>query len=264
LPSFQANVSNLIGLYAIGVFISFTLSQAGMLVRWLRKRGRHWALKAIVNGTGAVVTAITVAIIGISKFSEGAYIVIILLPLLIFLMTKVKKHYTSLAIQLHISEMEYKDPKITKRKYNNRVIVPISSINKSSVRALRYAKTICGNITAFSVVTSDEEEQKLLENYEKLKNTIPLVIRKSVYRKIVSPLLEYIDSAEYDYQKGDIITVVLPQFNVQKWWHNILHHQTRLFVQRKLLKKKHIAIVTIPFQLHDDDEVLSRNDPGKE
>jgi amino acid transporter len=264
IVAFQANVNNLIGLYAIGVFISFTLSQSGMFVRWLRKKGPHWVLKAVVNGAGAVVTAITVVIIGISKFGEGAYIVIILLPVLIYLMMKVKKHYTALAIQLHISETEYKDPKITRKKYNNRVIVPISSINKASVRALRYAKTICGNITAFSVVTSDEEEKKLLDNYCKLKNNIPLVIRKSMYRRIVSPLLEYIDSAEYNYQKGDIITVVLPQFHVQKWWHNILHHQTRLFVQRKLLKKKHIAIVTIPFQLHDDDEIISKNTPGKQ
>lgn len=256
---FKANVSNLIGLYAIGVFISFTLSQTGMLIRWFRRRGRNWVLKAVINGMGAVVTAVTVVIIAVTKFSQGAYIVIILLPVLIFLMMKVKKHYTAVAMQLHIDENEYENPDLSTQKYNNRAIVLLSSINRASVRAMRYAATICHDVTVFSVAISDEDEQKLKDRYEKLNNTIPLVIKRSPYRRTVSPLMEYIDSAEYNYQKGDIITVVMPQFRPSKRWQRILHNQTQLFIQRKLIRKHHIAIVTIPFQLGDDDAVLDQN-----
>jgi len=256
---FKANVSNLIGLYAIGVFISFTLSQTGMLIRWFRRRGRNWVLKAVINGMGAVVTAVTVVIIAVTKFSQGAYIVIILLPVLIFLMMKVKKHYTAVAMQLHIDENEYENPDLSTQKYNNRAIVLLSGINRASVRAMRYAATICHDVTVFSVAISDEDEQKLKDRYEKLNNTIPLVIKRSPYRKIVTPLMEYIDSAEYNYQKGDIITVVMPQFRPSKRWQRILHNQTQLFIQRKLIRKHHIAIVTIPFQLGDDDAVLDQN-----
>lgn len=261
---FKANVSSLIGLYAIGVFISFTLSQSGMFVRWFRKKGRHWRLKAVVNGLGALVTAVTVVIIAVTKFREGAYVVIILLPILVFLMKKVKNHYTALAIQLHIDENDYQDPNLTVKKYNNRTIVLLSSVNRASVRALRYASTICQDVTAFSVVIDEADEQKIAENYEKLNNSIPLVIKKSEYRKIVMPLIEYIDSAEYNFKQGDIVTVVMPQFLVKRPWHSLLHNQTQLFLQRKLLKKYHIAIVTIPFQLDDDAEILFQEKTKKE
>jgi len=261
---FKANVSNLIGLYAIGVFISFTLSQTGMLVRWFRKRGRHWVPKAIINGTGAIVTAATVVIIAITKFNQGAYLVIILLPILIFLMMKVKQHYTALALQLHIHEKEYDDLDLTVKKYNNRAIVLLSSVNKASVRALRYAATICQDVTTFSVVMNDADEQKLIDNYAKLHNDIPLIVKKSLYRKVVTPLIEYIESTEYNYKKGDMITVVMPQFLVKKRWQRILHNQTQMFIQRKLIKKYHIAIVTIPFQLHDERDILEQKNTTKE
>lgn len=254
---FRANVTNLIGLYAIGVFISFTLSQTGMLVRWFRRRGKHWGFKALLNGAGALVTSLTVIVIAITKFSQGAYVVILLLPILIFLMKKVKNHYTALSIQLHFDEAHYANPTLTTQKYRNRAIVLLSSVNRASVRAIRYASTICDDVTAFSVVIHADVEKKLVENYRKLNNSIPLIVKHSEYRRIVSLLIEYIDSAEYDFRQGDMITVVMPQFHVTKWWQSFLHNQTQLLIQRKLLQKYHIAIVTIPFQLDDDKEVLA-------
>lgn len=125
------------------------------------------------------------------------------------------------------------------------------------VIAIRYVSTICDDITAFSVVIHADVEKKLVENYRKRNSSIPLIIKHSEYRRIVSPLIEYIDSAEYDFRQGDMITVGMPQFHVTKWWQSLLHNQTQLLIQRKLLQKYHIAIVTIPFQLDDDKEVLA-------
>lgn len=256
IVAFKANVSHLIGLYAVGVFISFTLSQTGMLIRWFRKKDKNWVLKAVVNGFGALVTAIVVFIIAITKFFDGAFIVVFLVPILMFFMLKVKKHYFAISRQLRIRPEEYEAIDITKDHYRNRIIVPIESLNKSSIRALRYARTISDNVVAFSIAVDEDSEMKIRGNYEKLKTDIPLIIKYSPYRKVVDPLLKFIESAEYDYQRGDMVTVILPQFTVKKWWHRFLHNQTRVFIERELLKHKHIVVSTMPLQMKDDDYVL--------
>lgn len=263
---FEADVSRLIGLYAIGVFISFTLSQSGMLLKWLRSKGENWRLKAAINGLGAFVTGIVVIIIAITKFTEGAWIVVILVPLLMFFMLKVKKHYFAISKQLRIKPEEYETLNISKDHYHNRVIVPIESLNKSSIRALRYASTISDNVIAFSIAVDEESGEKIRKNYDRLKTDIPLIIKYSPFRKVVDPLLRYIKSEEYDYQQGDMITVILPQFTVNKWWHHLLHNQTRVFIERQLLKHKHIVVSTMPLQMRDDDAVLKsdRYNPDNE
>ncbi|MDI6604462.1 MAG: APC family permease [Thermoanaerobacteraceae bacterium] len=138
---FKAKVTSLIGLYAIGVFISFTLSQSGMFVKWVRGRGSKWIGKALVNGSGALVTATVVVIIAITKFSEGAWIVILILPILVFSMLKVHEHYKAIAKQLKITPEELQKTDILNDHYRIRVIVPVESINKASVRALRFARS---------------------------------------------------------------------------------------------------------------------------
>jgi amino acid transporter len=249
---FNANVSHLIGLYAIGVFISFTLSQLGMFAKWIKERGKHWQWKATINGFGGFVTAIVVVIIAFAKFQEGAWIVVFIIPLLIYLMIKVKKHYLAIARQLRIEDEEVEKINITEDHYKNRVIVPIQSVNIASVRALRYARTISENVIAFNVSIDEESKEKLEKKYSLLETDIPLIVKYSPYRKVVAPLLRFIKSAEYAYQKGEVITVVLPQFIVKKRWHSILHNQSRVFIERQLLKHKHIVIATMPLQLKDD------------
>jgi amino acid transporter len=253
---FSANVSGLIGLYAIGVFISFTLSQSGMFMRWIRHKGKHWHLKAAINGTGAIVTALVVLIISVFKFNEGAWIVVILIPVLVYLMLRVKRHYTAVSKQLRISDEAFATLDISKDHYRNRVIVPMDNINQASVRALRFAKTISDNVTAFSVAIDEEAEAKLRNRWNKLRTDIPYIIKYSPYRKVVEPLLEFIESTEYDYKKGDMITVILPQFSVRKLWNTILHNRTRIYIERQLLKHKHIVVAIMPFQLKDDKSVL--------
>lgn len=255
--AFNANVTSLIGLYAIGVFISFTLSQTGMLFKWIKNKGKNWVVKAIINGFGALVTFIIVLVIAVTKFKQGAWIVVVVIPIMIFLMLKVKKHYSAIGKQLRITNEELENVHIKHNTYRNRVIVPIAGINRASIRALRYAATISDNVVAFNVAVDEEDAKKVKEKFQLLDSDIQLIIKYSPFRRVVYPLLKYIDSTEYDYQKGDIITVILPQFVVKTWWNKILHNQTRIFIERELLKHyKHIVVSTMPLQMKDDDKVI--------
>lgn len=254
---FRANVTSLIGLYAVGVFISFTLSQTGMFMKWKREKAGNWHYKAAVNGLGAVMTSVVVVIIAIAKFEEGSWIVIVLIPILVFLQLKVYRHYTAVREQLTIKGSEYEAVDFSTLKYQNKIIVPIESVNKSSVRALRYAKSISEDVVAFTVVLSEEDGREIQDQFKALNIDIPLVIKLSPYRKIVDPLLRFIESSEYDHEPGGMITVLLSSFVLRKRWHYLLHGNTRSYIEKKLLTHKHIVVSTIPLQLKDDQEYLN-------
>lgn len=254
---FRGDVTLLLPLYAIGAFSSFTLSQFGMVMRWRRIKGKWWKLKAFINGFGALTTAIVVLIIAFEKFTGGAWIVIVVTPLLVLMFMRIKKHYLALAKQLDIKESDLKGFNIEKNCYRNHVIVPLESINQSSLRALRFAKTISNNVVAFNISIDEEHANKVKEKYAMMDTDIPLIVKYSPFRKVVSPLLKFIESAEYEYEKGDMITVVLPEFIVKSWWQNIMHNNTSYFIKKELLKHKHIVVATMPLQLKDDIVVLS-------
>jgi len=254
---FKANVTLLIGLYAVGVFISFTLSQTGMFMKWIREKSSNWHYKAAVNGFGAVLTSVVVVIIAFAKFEEGSWIVIILIPIMVFLQKKIYTHYIAVREQLKIKGSEYEALDFSKLEYQNKIIVPLGSVNKASVRALRYANTICDNVVAFNVALDEEGASEIQEKFNQLNINIPLVVKLSPYRKVVEPLLRYIESSEYDYEPGDIITVLLSRFVVKKWWHRVLHGNTVSFIEKKLLTHKHIVVSTMPLQLKDDLECLN-------
>jgi amino acid transporter len=257
---FKSDTHRLIPLYAIGVFISFTLSQAGMFRKWIKSREKGWTYKAVVNGMGALVTLITVLIVGYTKFTHGAWIVAVIVPVMMAGFIAIKKHYMAVAAQLRLSQEEFESLDLNKSIYRNHVIVPIESINKASVRALRYARTISDNVVAFNVAINEENERKIKEKWQLLNTDIPLFIKYSCYRKVMEPLMEFIHSyEEHSYKKGDMITVILPQFSVRTWWHYFLHNQTRIFIQRELLQHKHIVVATMPLQLKRDREVLPRH-----
>ena len=249
---FKADVSSLIGLYAVGVFISFTLSQSGMFMKWKRQQSKNWQFKAAINGFGAILTAIVVIVIAVAKFREGSWIVIVLIPIMVFMLDKINIHYLSVREQLKINEKDYDKFDFSDTNYQNKIIVPIESVNQASVRALRYAISIADNVVAFSVAIDDESARDIREKYDRLHTNIPLVVKLSPYRKVVDPLVRFIESSEYDYVPGDMITVLLSQFNVTKWWHRLLHNRTRSYIERRLLKHKHIVVATIPLQLKDD------------
>lgn len=251
--AFKANITTLIGLYAIGVFISFTLSQVGMCFKWIRLKCDKWVLKAAINGFGALITFCVVIVIAITKFTQGTWIVVIIMPLLIFMMLRVKKHYAAVRVQLKVKPVEF-----NLDHYKNRVICPIQSINKASLRAIKYARTISDNVVALCIATDEEEGKEMQKKYEAYNLDVPLIIKYSPFRKVVEPLIEFIQSEEYHYNRGDMITVMLAKFTVKRWWHMILHNHTQVFIQRQLLKHKHIVVATIPLQLKDDDDALER------
>jgi hypothetical protein len=176
----------------------------------------------------------------------------VLLPILVFLIGKVHSHYISVREQLKIEESEYDGISLEKMSYTNRIIVPIGSVNKASVRALRYAHTICDNVTAFCVAIDEQSAREVRERYDKLGTDIPLVIKLSPYRKVIEPLLRFIESSEYDREAGEMITVLLSEFVVRKWWHRFLHNNTRIYIEKKLLKHRHIVVSIMPLQLRDD------------
>ena len=247
---YEAQPHKLLPLYAIGVFISFTLSQSGMFMRWISIRKEGWIYKSIINGVGATVTFITVIIIGVTKFTHGAWMVIILLPFLVWLMKQTKEHYDGFARQLKLSP-ENVDEETEAIDVQKHVVVLVSSLNKASLKAISYAKDLCEgrNIIAFHVSLSVEESKKIKDKWIECGLDIPLIIKYSPYRELINPLISYIESEEHKSSQGDMITVVMPQFVVSTWWHTIYHNQTANSIRKRLLKDRHVAVVTVPYVL---------------
>jgi amino acid transporter len=247
---FQGDTHLLIPLYAVGVFTAFTLAQFGMLMRWFKDKPEGWRVKACINGIGAVITLITTVIIGAEKFTAGAWIVFIIIPLIVMLMIRIKQHYNSVAKQLDVPN-ETLDQISFESRYNHHFIVPIASINGLVIQALRYAKSLTPNVEVFHVEPYEGEADKLRRKWALLNTDISLVVKQSPYREIVEPLLEYIDSEEHASQPGDMITVLLPQFIVSNRWEMLLHNNTSVFIGRALFNKRNVAVSVLPFYLED-------------
>lgn len=248
--AFQADTHLLIGLYAVGVFTSFTLSQTGMLVHWLRLRSPGWHYKAFINGLGALTTLAAVVIIGVTKFTEGAWIVFVVVPIIVLIMFRIKIHYESVALQLNIPNETLSQIQLV-AAYDHHVIVPIDSCNVMVIKALRYALTMTPNVEAFHIETYEGEADKLKVKWALLNTDIPLIVKQSPYREVVGPLREYIDSAEHASQPGDIITILLPQFFVPKLWQMALHNNTSLFIANAMFSRRNVVVSILPFYLDD-------------
>ncbi|MDS1030142.1 APC family permease [Bacillota bacterium LX-D] len=258
---FQSDTHLLIPLYAIGVFASFTLAQAGMFVRWLRIKPQGWHYKAFVNGLGCLVSLITVIIIGITKFMSGAWIVFIVIPLLVFVMLKIRNHYKIVSKQLDIPNETLSQLKLSPKAAPH-VIVPIDSLNKMVIKSLRYAQSISTNVEAFHVELYEGEAKKLRSKWDLLNTDIPLVIKQSPYREVIRTLVKYLDSDEHSSKPGDMITVLLPQFLVSKPWQMMLHNNTSIFITSALLKERNIVVSVLPFYIEEEPE-LTKKPNGK-
>lgn len=241
----------LLPLYAVGVFISFTLSQSGMVMKWIRSKSNGWRHKAFINGIGAFITLVTTVIISINKFVHGAWLIFILIPIAIVTMKRIKRHYNKVADQLSLENNYFP---VFDKKEARRFIVPVASLNEAVIKTINYAKCLSKDITAFHSSTDEEQTEKLKAKWEKYNMDIPLVIKTSEYRDIVEPLVDFIESGEFRSKKSELVTVVIPQFTTDTWWGNILHNQTALFLKRTLLKKKNIAIITVPFIIESKED----------
>ncbi|MFW2491342.1 APC family permease [Clostridium chromiireducens] len=239
----------LLSLYAVGVFISFTLSQFGMFKKWTKSREGNWRHKAFINGLGATVTAVTCIIIGIEKFKHGAWVVLICIPILVVGMLRVRRHYTKVRENLRIeTDLE---SLIVREAITKYVIVPVQTINKSFIKSLNYALTVGENIEVYHVSTDEEITKKLIEKYNRLGIRAPLIIENAPYRNVNEKLLAYVEEKHKQLKTHEVITVVMPQFIIHKWWHQALHNQTSILLRRAILKMRNVVIITVPYIINE-------------
>jgi len=245
LVIFGGDTHALLPLYAIGVFVSFTLSQGGMVRRWLRLKEKGWRWRMCVNGVGAVVTGIVLLTLAVTKFKEGAWIVVVVVPLLVLVFVVMHRHYAGVADELSLEGLEGPP------QFQHTVLVLIGDVHRGVVRAVQYARTLAAPdaaVRAVYVETDPARTLKVEERWAKWGLSVPLVVLTSPYRSILRPLLEYIDQIQ---ARGDdqMVTIVLPEFLPRRWWQHLLHNQTALLVKGALLFHKNIVVADVPYLL---------------
>jgi len=241
---FRGDTHALIPLYAVGVFISFTLSQAGMVRHWYRERGPGWRWRLLINGTGALLTGVVTLVIAVTKFTHGAWIVVLLVPILVLMFQTVNRHYALVADQLSLEGYGGPPP------IRHTVLVPIGDVHRGVVAAVQYAKLLSPEAKAVYVETDPAATRRLEEKWIKWGMGVPLVILTSPYRSVLTPLLEYIDHLQEE--QGEIrrvVTVVLPEFMPRRWWQHLLHNQTALLIKGALLFRKDVIVTDVPYHL---------------
>ncbi|NMB58100.1 MAG: APC family permease [Chloroflexi bacterium] len=257
---FQASVTRLIPLYAIGVFLSFTLSQAGMAKRWWKsghlKPGeevvepgsvitydKNWLLKLVINGFGALCTAMVMVVFAITKFKDGAWIIIILVPVLVTIFFRIHHHYKHVADKLSLQH--YHSVSIKR----HRVIVLIAGVHRGSLAALTYARMLSDDVTSLHVSTDPLESKKVREKWEMYGEGTRLVMLESPYRLLIEPVMNYIEQLLNKRMPNEIITVVVPQFVPKHWWENFLHSQTAMMLRMAFMFKPGLVIIEVPYQI---------------
>jgi amino acid transporter len=228
---FGGDAHALVPLFAIGAFLAFTLSQAGMVVHWWRERGSGWWLKAAINGIGSVATGAAVLIIGVSKFAGGAWITILVIPAIVAGFLKIRAHFREVGQQLSLRGL----PPNLKPFPPPRVVVPISGVHRGTVDAITYARSIARGVTAVYIELEPDAGQRVRTDFERWWPDVPLVILPSPYRSIVGPLLDFLDETDRQHNDGQLAAVVLPEFIPAKWWQSLLHNQTAWLIKAALL-----------------------------
>ena len=264
---FKASVTLLIPLYAIGVFLSFTLSQTGMAKRWWKigklKDGEEvveqgstlkyepgWQYKMLINGFGAVCTAVVMVVFAVTKFTEGAWVVLILIPFLVAIFFTIHHHYKDLASHLSLDKFGG----LPIRQPRHRVFMPVSSIHQGTMEALRYAKLLSDDVTAVHVMVDPEETEKVQKKWKTWGEGTRLVILDSPFRLFVEPLLEYLEGVIDQKQPNETITIVVPQFMPSKRWHKALHMRTAEVLRQELLSKHGVVVTDVPYHVHKRSE----------
>jgi amino acid transporter len=247
---FGGDTHALIPLFAVGAFLAFTLSQAGMVIHWWRERSRGWAWKSIINGVGALVTGTTLMIVCFSKFAEGAWITVLVIPLLVALFQKVFVHYQEVREELSLRGL----PPSLKPAAASRVVIPISGVHRGVVGAVAFAQSISHDITAVYVEMEDGAGEKMRETWNAWWPEIPVAVVPSPYRSILDPLMEFLEKTDREHNDGQLATVVLPEFIPNHWWESLLHNQTAIQIKAALLYGRRPGnlervVIDVPFHL---------------
>ena len=239
---FGGDTHALIPLYAVGVFISFTLSQAGMVRHWLTDGGAGWRWRLGVNGLGALVTGAVTVVIAVTKFTHGAWIVVFLIPLLVLGFRAIHRHYDTVAEELSLEHLVEAPP------VSNTVLVLVGDLHMGVVKALRYAQSLSPSPKAVYVELDPSATARLEERWSKGGCGVPLVVLASPYRSMLRPLLDYVGRIR-EHDANSVVTIVIPEFVPRRWWQHLLHNQTALLVKGALLFRRGVVVVDVPFHL---------------
>ncbi len=242
LVVFKGDTHALIPLYMIGVFISFTLSQFGMVLHWKRLAGPGWRTSAFVNGLGAVATAIVLVIVTTTKALEGAWIIIVLIPVLVAIFRATHAHYHHVADQLSLTGWS------GERRQHSTVLVPIGGVHRAVLQAIGYARSLSDDVRAIYVDTDSRTTEAVREDWTRWGNGVRLEVLPSPFRSLMEPLLEYIDDLQTEHP-ADYVTVVLPEFVPARWWQHLLHNQRALLIKGALLFRPRVVVTSVPFHL---------------
>ncbi len=240
----------LVPLFAVGAFLAFTLSQSGMVRYWLRERGANWKLKMFANGLGALATGTTLLVIAFSKFLEGAWITVLIIPIMVVTFLKIRQHYQDVAQQLSLRGL----PPSLRPAPPPRVVIPISGVHRGIIEAVDFARGISNNVTAVYVELEPGSGERVQDQWERWFPDVSLVVLPSPYRSIVRPLLSFLDQTDLEHNDGQLATVLLPEFVPAKWWHALLHNQTSWLLKTALLYRRRNqgfqrAIIDVPYHL---------------
>lgn len=243
---FHASSHLLMPLYAVGVFLSFTLSQAGMFVRWINRKEGKWRHKALINGTGMMITAITCVIIAASKFLHGAWIVLLCIPILVYIMERIHRHYHYVRESLKIRSAEELQP--YGMQSGGKVILPVGTVNRSFLKAYHYACSLqVKQMEFYHVNTGAEATAKLKKLYRQMHLDIPLVIEDAPYRNVNEMIVQHVEEAQKNLKKKESVTVILPQFVMKKKRFHALHNQTSMQLKLQLSKLRNVSVVSVPY-----------------
>jgi amino acid transporter len=242
LIAFSGDTHSLIPLYMIGVFVSFSLSQAGMVRKWKRDRGPGWLTSAAINAFGCTLTSVVLAVVAITKFTEGAWIIVAWIPLIVLFFRAIHGHYQRVAEQLSLRAY------MPEERRHSTVVVPIGGVNKAVVQALDYARSISDDVRAVYVNLDSQSSEEVKKDWELWGQGLPLIVLRSPYRSLMEPLLDYIEEVEKE-RPDDFLTIVLPEFVPARWWHHLLHNQRALLIKAALLFKRNITVTSVPYHL---------------
>ena len=239
---FRGDTHALIPLYMIGVFLSFTVSQTGMVIHWRTLRTPGWRTSAAINGFGAVVTGIVLAVVAVTKAPEGAWIILMLIPALVWMFRETKRHYDHVASQLTLRGFT------PSPRRKNVVIIPISGLQRAVVQALQYGRTLSDDVRAVYVSLDPAVTEQLKRDWKEWGQGVTLVVLESPYRSLLEPLLEYIRKHDQE-SPTDYLTVILPEFVPARWWQHLLHNQSALIIKAALLFRPNTIVTSVPFHL---------------